>query len=127
MILETFIDCRLPTAQDEEECNKGDVPLGCESLQSAILEQYRKFNAVGVWSYRFTLECLLPAAKAILATHPPTYRTILELDHTIRSFDIPVPKPGDSARAATSMQVFVQSHYSELSTSHLSVFVEPSI
>lgn len=79
-----------------------------------MLEHYRHFNAVGVWSYRFTLECLLPVAKAVLASHPPTYRTILDLDRKIRNFHIPVEDQG-GAGGESSMQVFVRSHYSELS------------
>ncbi|KAF7974586.1 hypothetical protein HWV62_11856 [Athelia sp. TMB] len=113
VILETFIDCHLPTAEEEEAYTQGEVPLGCESLRSAMLEHYRHFNAVGVWSYRFTLECLLPVAKAVLASQPPTYRTILDLDKRIREFHIPVKDQG-GAGGENSMQVFVRSHYSEL-------------
>ncbi|KZP29231.1 hypothetical protein FIBSPDRAFT_727667 [Athelia psychrophila] len=96
-ILETFIDCRLPTAADEEAYTHGEVPLG-----------------FGVWSYRFTLECLLPVAKVVLASHPPTYRVVLDLDRKIRGFHIPVEEEGPSAGGEGSMQVFVRSHYSEL-------------
>lgn len=117
MILETFIDCRLPTAEEENAYTIGEVPLGCESLSNAFLAHYRLFNAVGVWSYRFTLECLLPVAKVVLASHPPTYRVILDLDRKIRGFHIPVEEEGpnsDGVSSEGSMQVFVRSHYSEL-------------
>jgi hypothetical protein len=59
----------------------------------------------------------MPVTEAILASNPPSYRTIMELDQKIRAFDIPSSSPLDPQRPSTSMQAFVRSHYSELSTS----------
>jgi len=62
----------------------------------------------------------MPVTEAILASNPPSYRTIMNLDRKIRDFDIPsCSSPLDPQRPSTSMQAFVRSHYSELSTSSL--------
>jgi hypothetical protein len=67
----------------------------------------------------------MPVTEAILASNPPTYRTIMELDRKIRAFAIPIStSPQDPDRTSTSMQSFVRSHYSELSASsqHFDLF-----
>lgn len=76
-------------------------------------------SLVGIWGFKFALECLLPVAEATMASNPPTYRSILELDEKIRSFDVPISSvPGqDAAKPSSSMQRFVREHYRELSMS----------
>jgi len=94
-ILGTFIDCHKLSTQEEETYEQG-VSLGFSE-----------------WSCRFTMECLLPVTEATLASNPPTYRTILELDRKIRAFHIPLSLP-PNLDCSSAMQYFVRSHYSAL-------------
>lgn len=97
-LLTTYIDCHLPTADEENLFQQDEVPLG-----------------FGIWGFRVSVECLIPLVKATLAVKPPSYQAILELDRKIRDFVIStdVDKSKDS-RIATSMAAFARSHYQDL-------------
>jgi hypothetical protein len=53
--------------------------------------------------------------NTVLASNPPDYRTIQDLDHKIRAFKMPVSSQ-DSGRSS-EMRDFVQEHYLPLSAS----------
>lgn len=97
-VLTSYIDCRIPTAEDEELFQRDEYPLG-----------------FGIWGFRVSSECIIPIIKATLAVKPPPYETILELDHKVRDF-VHTAKTGQAStsRTATSMATFVRSHYQDL-------------
>ncbi|RDB23841.1 putative transcriptional regulatory protein C1F7.11c [Hypsizygus marmoreus] len=97
-LLTTYIDCHIPTAEDEALYQQGEVPLG-----------------FGIWGFRASIECMIPLAKTTLAVKPPSYQAILDLDYKIRNL-IQVPKTDgcQEDRTAVSMQTFVRSHYQDL-------------
>ncbi|KAF8892927.1 hypothetical protein BD779DRAFT_1609955 [Infundibulicybe gibba] len=96
-LLTSFIDCRIPSTQDEQLFQRGEVPLG-----------------FGIWGFRASLECLIPVVKTTLAVKPPKYEDILNLDRKIRDFALPQPDNPLDERTATSMRIFVRSHYQDL-------------
>lgn len=114
----------MPSAAEETQFQEGEAELGCTFLSQKYL--FRKLIAslpVGIWGFRYTLECMFPVVEATLATKPPSYRTILDIDAKIRAFSQPKqtssPYEGDSAK---TRQTFVRSHYEELSKSaHLAL------
>lgn len=120
-LLMSYIDCHIPTAEDETLFQEGEVPLGCKSI--GWLRQSRKTDRftsliVGIWGFRASSECLVPLVRLALAVKPPSYDAVMELDRKIRDFSLP---KADSLqthtdRTAISMQTFVRSHYQELST-----------
>ncbi|PPQ92520.1 hypothetical protein CVT25_010353 [Psilocybe cyanescens] len=98
-LLMSYIDCHIPTAEDETLFQEGEVPLG-----------------FGIWGFRASSECLVPLVRLALAVKPPSYDAVMELDRKIRDFSLP---KADSLqthtdRTAISMQTFVRSHYQEL-------------
>ncbi|KAK7028823.1 hypothetical protein VNI00_014836 [Paramarasmius palmivorus] len=99
-ILSNYIDCKIPTAEEEATYQHGEVPLG-----------------FGIWGFKASTECLLPVVRATLGTKPPDYEKVLELDKKIRQFATPPPTfdshPSDD-RTAHSMRHFVRSHYQDL-------------
>uniref|UniRef100_A0A0W0FW73 Zn(2)-C6 fungal-type domain-containing protein n=1 Tax=Moniliophthora roreri TaxID=221103 RepID=A0A0W0FW73_MONRR len=99
-ILSNYIDCKIPTAEEENTYQQGEVPLG-----------------FGIWGFRASIECLLPVVRATLGTQPPDYEKVLELDKKIRQFATPPltfdSHPSDD-RTAHSMRNFVRSHYQDL-------------
>lgn len=90
------------------------MPIGCEVIPNCE-KCLADIIEVGVWSYQFTQICLLPVTKAVLASNRPDYRTIQELDHKIRAFNVPVSL--HSSDRSSEMRDFVQEHYSPLSAS----------
>ncbi|KAF5384413.1 hypothetical protein D9615_003300 [Tricholomella constricta] len=97
-LLTTYIDCRVPTADDENLFQQDEVPLG-----------------FGIWGFRVSVECLIPLVKTTLAVKPPSYQGILELDRKIRDFvKILDGDNSKDGRTATSMAAFVRSHYQDL-------------
>ncbi|KAK0484537.1 hypothetical protein IW261DRAFT_1457256 [Armillaria novae-zelandiae] len=98
VILSEFIDCKIPTAEEENTFQHGEVPLG-----------------FGIWGFRASRECLVHVVKASLAVKPPSYESILELDQKIREFASPRPSELMSEDSTPlSMRTFVRSHYKEL-------------
>ncbi|KAJ7028724.1 hypothetical protein C8F04DRAFT_963706 [Mycena alexandri] len=95
-ILSVYVDCKLPTEQEEYEFGGGGPPTG-----------------LGVWGHRATEDCLLPIVRATLAVKAPSYDKILHLDRKIRNFAQPGANPVDE-RTAISMKNFVRSHYRDL-------------
>ncbi|KAJ6588378.1 hypothetical protein B0H19DRAFT_922527 [Mycena capillaripes] len=95
-ILSVFVDCKLPTEEEEFEFGGGGPPTG-----------------LGVWGHRATQECLLPIVRATLAVKAPSYDKVLHLDATIRNFAQPQANPADE-RTAVSMKNFIRSHYRDL-------------
>ncbi|KII91821.1 hypothetical protein PLICRDRAFT_38677 [Plicaturopsis crispa FD-325 SS-3] len=93
-----FIECRIPTVQEEDTYQHGEPPVG-----------------FGVWGFTYAKECLFPVVKAILTAKPPSYRVVMEIDRKIRefaatsSYAIPV-----SGNTPTMMLSFIRSHYEEL-------------
>ncbi|KAJ7756952.1 hypothetical protein B0H16DRAFT_1537516 [Mycena metata] len=98
-ILSVYVDCKLPTEQEEYEFGGGGPPTG-----------------LGVWGHRANEECLLPIVRATLAVKAPSYDKILHLDRKIRDFGQPGANPVDE-RTAISMKNFIRSHYRDLSES----------
>ncbi|KAL1745949.1 hypothetical protein HDZ31DRAFT_35219 [Schizophyllum fasciatum] len=98
VILSTFIDCRIPTSEEEELYQEGEVPVG-----------------FGVWGYRASVACLVPLVLTTLSTNIPTYAKILEMDKQIRDFfGVARDSTAESERTSASMRVFVRSHYEDL-------------
>ncbi|KAJ7130227.1 hypothetical protein C8R44DRAFT_699355 [Mycena epipterygia] len=95
-ILSVFVDCRIPTEEEEFQYNGGGPPTG-----------------LGVWGHKATEECLLPIVRATLAVKAPSYDQVLHLDRRIRNFAQPTANPIDE-RTAISMKNFVRSHYRDL-------------
>ncbi|KAJ7865263.1 hypothetical protein B0H13DRAFT_1637161 [Mycena leptocephala] len=95
-ILSVFVDCRLPTEEEEYKFGGGGPPTG-----------------LGIWGHKATEECLLPIVRATLAVKAPSYDKVLHLDRKIRNFAQPPPNPVDE-RTAVSMKNFVRSHYRDL-------------
>ncbi|KAF7440022.1 hypothetical protein PC9H_000363 [Pleurotus ostreatus] len=98
VILQTFIHCKMPTDEEEELYQLGEVPHG-----------------FGTWGFKASIECLLPAVRATLAAKPPPYSEILELDHKIRKFaSVTSASEDQNDNTALSMRTFVRSHYQDL-------------
>ncbi|KAJ7481536.1 hypothetical protein FB451DRAFT_1030501 [Mycena latifolia] len=95
-ILSVYVDCKLPTEQEEYEYTDGGPPIG-----------------LGVWGHKATQECLLPIVRATLAVKTPSYEQILHLDRKIRNIAQPTANPVDG-RTAVGMKNFVRSHYRDL-------------
>lgn len=93
----SYIDCRIPTAEDEDLFQQGEAPLG-----------------FGIWGFKATVECLGPLVRTILAVKPPSYQAVLDLDRKIRNFAQPEPDNPPEDRLAVSMRLFVRSHYQDL-------------
>ncbi|KAF8653676.1 hypothetical protein AX16_003827 [Volvariella volvacea WC 439] len=96
-VITTYIDCQIPSAEEENLYQTGEVPLG-----------------FGIWGFKASEECLISVVKATLAAKPPDYNKILELDQKIRNFTLPQPDNLQNERTAISMQTFVRSHYQDL-------------
>ncbi|KAJ7594047.1 hypothetical protein C8J56DRAFT_426624 [Mycena floridula] len=97
-ILSLYIDCRIPTPEEEEIFQQGEVPLG-----------------FGIWGIRASDECLVHVVRATLAAKPPAYEKVMELDQKIRDFVLPAQSQDSfSERTALSMRSFVRSHYQDL-------------
>ncbi|KAJ7151463.1 hypothetical protein C8R43DRAFT_886981 [Mycena crocata] len=95
-ILSVFVDCKIPTDEEEREFGGNGPPTG-----------------LGVWGHRATDECLLPIVRITLAVKAPPYDKVLHLDRKIRNFAQPPANPVDE-RTAVSMKNFVRSHYRDL-------------
>ncbi|KAJ7178011.1 hypothetical protein C8R46DRAFT_888893 [Mycena filopes] len=95
-ILSVYVDCKVPTEQEEFEFGSSGPPTG-----------------LGVWGHQATEDCLLPIVRATLAVKAPSYDKILHLDQKIQNFAQPGPNPVDE-RTAISMKNFVRSHYRDL-------------
>ncbi|KAL0575347.1 hypothetical protein V5O48_006626 [Marasmius crinis-equi] len=96
-ILSNYIDCKIPTAEEEATFQQGEVTLG-----------------FGIWGFQASTTCLLPVVRATLGTKPPTYESVLELEKKIRQFVCPPPDSHTSERTPESMRRFVRSHYQDL-------------
>uniref|UniRef100_A0A8H8CI67 Xylanolytic transcriptional activator regulatory domain-containing protein n=1 Tax=Psilocybe cubensis TaxID=181762 RepID=A0A8H8CI67_PSICU len=98
-LLMSYIDCRIPTVEDENLFQEGEVPLG-----------------FGVWGFRASSELMVPLVRLALAVKPPAYDSVMELDRKIREFSLPRTDSHQTHddRTAISMQIFVRSHYQEL-------------
>ncbi|KAJ7216633.1 hypothetical protein GGX14DRAFT_518292 [Mycena pura] len=96
-ILQVYVDCKIPTEEEELLYSGGGPPAG-----------------LGVWGHRATEECLLPIVRATLAVKAPSYDKVLQLDRKIRNHAQPQAiNPGDE-RTALSMKNFIRSHYRDL-------------
>ncbi|KAK1227718.1 hypothetical protein PQX77_009269 [Marasmius sp. AFHP31] len=97
-ILSNYIDCKIPTAEEEDKFQQGEVPLG-----------------FGIWGFQASTACLLPVVRATLGTKPPPYEGVLELEQKIRQFVTPpADAQAQSEGTAQSMRRFVRSHYQDL-------------
>ncbi|KAG6808486.1 hypothetical protein H0H92_003983 [Tricholoma furcatifolium] len=99
-ILSEYIDCHIPTVDDENRFQQDEVPLG-----------------FGIWGFQISAQCLIPLVKTTLAVNPPSYQAITDLDRKIRTFVR--TKDNDESdssnpRTATSMASFVRTHYQAL-------------
>ncbi|KAJ6613565.1 hypothetical protein B0H10DRAFT_2436370 [Mycena sp. CBHHK59/15] len=95
-ILSTYIDCKLPTEEEELEYGGGAPPTG-----------------LGAWGHKASEECLVPIVRATLAVKAPSYDKILDLDRKIRNFAQPPANAGEE-RTAVSMKNFIRGHYRDL-------------
>ncbi|TFK31500.1 hypothetical protein BDQ12DRAFT_618804 [Crucibulum laeve] len=98
-LLTSYIDCKIPSVEEEDLYQLGEVPLG-----------------FGIWGFKASTECLIPLVRATLAAKPPKYSTILELDRQIRTIANPQTDDAndENDRTAISMRTFVRSHYQDL-------------
>ncbi|KAF5392896.1 hypothetical protein D9757_000804 [Collybiopsis confluens] len=94
-----FIDCKIPTMEEEVAYQQGEFPIG-----------------FGVWGFQATANCLLPLVETTLAAKSPSYESVLELDAKIRQSVAPPTPDNDpqDERTAISMRTFVRSHYQQL-------------
>ncbi|KAF9233911.1 hypothetical protein BU15DRAFT_90182 [Melanogaster broomeanus] len=98
VIMQSCVDCRIPTENEEAMFQSGEALLGC-----------------GTWSFRFTIECLTPVVEITQAARPPSYDAVLDLDRKIREFPVPRAEGPDNAdRMTLQIQSFARSHYREL-------------
>ncbi|KAJ7337354.1 hypothetical protein DFH08DRAFT_705678 [Mycena albidolilacea] len=95
-ILSVFVDCKIPTEQEEYEFGGDGPPKG-----------------LGVWGHQASQECLLPIVRVTLGVKAPSYDKVMQLDEKIRNFGQPKANPAD-ARTAVSMKNFIRSHYRDL-------------
>ncbi|KAF9476036.1 hypothetical protein BDN70DRAFT_812955 [Pholiota conissans] len=95
----SYIDCRIPSVEDENLYQEGEVPLG-----------------FGIWGFKASAECLIPLVRIALAVKPPTYETVMDLDRKIRELALPRADStqNNTDRTAISMRIFVRSHYQQL-------------
>ncbi len=116
IILSSFIDCKIPTPEEEHAFQQGEVPLGCtyaEFLLGALW--LNSVGLVGIWGFRFS-ELLLQVVQATLSAKAPSLEHVLELDKKVRDFGLANPaNPTVEDTTALSMRNFVRSHYKELS------------
>ncbi|TFK75639.1 hypothetical protein BDN72DRAFT_757359 [Pluteus cervinus] len=96
-LLISYVNCRIPSAEDESRYQAGEVPLG-----------------FGIWGFKASADCLIPVVRATLAAKPPEYSAVLDLDQKIRSFASPKPDDAKDERIAISMRNFVRAHYQDL-------------
>ncbi|KAF9034692.1 hypothetical protein BDZ89DRAFT_1062420 [Hymenopellis radicata] len=97
IIISSFIDCKIPTPEEENAFQQGEVPLG-----------------FGIWGFRFS-DLLLQVVQATLSAKPPSLEHVLELDQKVRDFGLANPtNPTIEDTTALSMRNFVRSHYKEL-------------
>ncbi|PPQ66791.1 hypothetical protein CVT24_008700 [Panaeolus cyanescens] len=102
-MLMSYIDCRIPSADDERTFHDGEAPLG-----------------FGSWDIKMTAECLMPLVRSILAVKPPTYDTVLDLDHKIRdAFQPPSEHMENQTGVAATMLRFGRSLFQELMVLYL--------
>ncbi|KAI0795509.1 hypothetical protein C8Q75DRAFT_454538 [Abortiporus biennis] len=93
----TIGDCQIPTEQEEQEFQRGELSLG-----------------FGIWGFHHSKECIWPLAKCVVGAKPPSYQQVLDLDKQIRSSVLPKePLVGD-ASPSIAMRSWVRSHYLEL-------------
>ncbi|KAG6380168.1 hypothetical protein JVT61DRAFT_8257 [Boletus reticuloceps] len=95
VILPSFIDCHIPTEEEEDMYQSGEAPLG-----------------FGIWSFSFTMQCLVPVVEATQGARPPSYDAVLALDCKIREFLI--PQVSSSSQTLGDMQTFVRSQLREI-------------
>ncbi|KAF8802362.1 hypothetical protein BYT27DRAFT_7173121 [Phlegmacium glaucopus] len=98
-LLMSYIDCRIPTAEDESIFLDKDAPYSS-----------------GFSGFRASAECLVPLARALLSVKPPSYSIIMDLDQKIRELSLPNSDTIQSHedQRAISMRIFAQSHHQEL-------------
>lgn len=95
-ILPEYINCRIPTAEEEEHFQQGEVPIG-----------------FGRWGFLVDKEVVVLVTKAVLAVKSPSYAQILELDEKIdelKDLDIHDADP-NSDQTSITMRAFVRAHY----------------
>ncbi|KAG8216043.1 hypothetical protein J3R82DRAFT_8041 [Butyriboletus roseoflavus] len=95
VIIPSLIDCYMPTVEEEDMYQSGEIPLG-----------------FGIWSFSFTIKCLVPVVEATQGARPPSYDTILALDCKIREFS--VPQASSNRQISGQMQAFVRNQLREL-------------
>ncbi|KAF7329791.1 Fungal-trans domain-containing protein [Mycena kentingensis (nom. inval.)] len=95
-ILQVYVDCKIPTEEEEAHFNGGGPPIG-----------------LGIWGHHITQSIHLLIVRAMLGVKAPTYETVMELDAKIRKLAQPDPNLGDE-RTAVSMRNFVRGHYLDL-------------
>ncbi|KAH8097119.1 hypothetical protein BXZ70DRAFT_895415 [Cristinia sonorae] len=92
------IHVRIPTEMEEQKHQVGENEIG-----------------FGIWGFTITRDCLLPLARHINSTTPPTYQSVLDLENKFRSyFHESSPLADAQVPVAASMQAWVRSHYQEL-------------
>ncbi|KAF8128704.1 hypothetical protein EV363DRAFT_1170417 [Boletus edulis] len=94
-IIPSSIDCHIPTEEEEDMYQSGEAPL-----------------FFGIWSFSFTMQCLVPVVEATQGVHPPSYDAVLALDCKIREFLI--PQVSSSRHTLGDMQTSVRSQLREI-------------
>ncbi|KAJ7057013.1 hypothetical protein C8F01DRAFT_1153071 [Mycena amicta] len=110
-ILQIYVDCKIPTEEEEEMFSGGGPPIG-----------------LGIWGHHISQSILLLIVRATLGVKAPSYDTVMELDAKIRTLAQPDPNLGDE-RTAVAMKNFVRGHYLDLALLflHRSYFAEVMI
>ncbi|KAF7369258.1 putative transcriptional regulatory protein C1F7.11c [Mycena venus] len=83
-ILSAFVDCKIPTEEEEREFGGDGAPEGWD-----------------IWGHQVTSECLMPIVRATLAVQAPSYDQVLQLDRKIRDFGQPLANQEDGRRAVS--------------------------
>ncbi|KAI5992555.1 hypothetical protein EDC04DRAFT_2586961 [Pisolithus marmoratus] len=68
-----YIDCQFP---------------GGGSPHDEVLTESGRRAFFGTWMFRFTSDCVADVTARTLASNPPSYSTILELDRKVRNFPV---------------------------------------
>ncbi|KAF7292903.1 Fungal-trans domain-containing protein [Mycena indigotica] len=97
-ILQVYVDCKIPTEEEEALFNGGGPPIG-----------------LGIWGHHISQSVLLLIVRATLGVKPPNYNAVLDLDAKIRTLARPDPTLGED-RTAVAMNNFVRGHYLDLAS-----------
>lgn len=84
---------------------------------SRIEDSLRVYILVGVWVFRFDVECVLPVVRILTNAAPPTYQAVLDVEKQMDGFKVATqieeetPCPPD---VSSSMRRWVRLHFVDI-------------